>query len=430
MKKFKCLLFLLFVFVLGARIKYAEQINATVTITGKNYAGKILSADVECPVEHCTESYQWYYNNTNSTSGGIAISGEEVGAYKISRELKGKYIYVVVTLSADGYEDTTISDITDKNNNSSAVVIDYLEYDSESEYTVDMNVDYGDLKLDFFVENIQNDTNTSYYVYFGNNNSVPTIDVSKSDCVINSTNDVGGFHSTMNTTDGLLVSGNDGWYVVNGYSTLFIIKRFSVDGNRYCSIATKPIVMEKPSLTSLGTRYSIFFMKDSKELSLFPNFPYDLLRSTYDFKVKIGLIDSDTFFDDYSKGLEDNVLTYVKSANGKTYSYRIDNNVSNKVDYGDLNLKEGNYYYIYTSLDTKDGLLRGIDDVVVSYYDGGNLISYVDFEKNSDYEYTDYEEVNNPDTGLTNLTITLLAIVLFGTIAYFVIKKKSKFPQA
>ena len=94
------------------------SITGSVKITGTNTFGYTLTADTSgISPTGCTLTYQWYYNSSNSTSGGTAISGATSSTYKIGSGLAGKYIYVQVTASKTNYNTTTFKDITDTTNN-------------------------------------------------------------------------------------------------------------------------------------------------------------------------------------------------------------------------------------------------------------------------------------------------------------------------
>ena len=102
------------------------SITGTVTITGTNKVGSTLTALVKVTPADADLTYSWYYNDTNSTSGGTLIVAETNGKYVIgnntSVDLVGKYIYVVVTATKDNYKTQTFTDITDKDTNGSDTV--------------------------------------------------------------------------------------------------------------------------------------------------------------------------------------------------------------------------------------------------------------------------------------------------------------------
>ena len=98
------------------------KITGSVTIVGENKYGSTLTAQTQVDPEDATISYQWYYNNTNSTEGGTPIDGANKKDYIIGNGLIGKYIYVVVTAEKDNYEKIDFADITDDETNGSKTV--------------------------------------------------------------------------------------------------------------------------------------------------------------------------------------------------------------------------------------------------------------------------------------------------------------------
>lgn len=88
------------------------EITGSVTVSGTNKVGETLTATptTTVPSSGSTFSnYQWYYNDTNSTSGGEAIEGATNSTYTIGSSMKGKYIYVKVKASANNYNDKTLT---------------------------------------------------------------------------------------------------------------------------------------------------------------------------------------------------------------------------------------------------------------------------------------------------------------------------------
>ena len=88
------------------------EITGSVTVSGTNKVGETLTATptTTVPSSGSTFSnYQWYYNDTNLTSGGEAIEGATNSTYTIGSSMKGKYIYVKVKASANNYNDKTLT---------------------------------------------------------------------------------------------------------------------------------------------------------------------------------------------------------------------------------------------------------------------------------------------------------------------------------
>ena len=100
--------------------------TGSVSITGTPIVGYTLSAVVNDPANPFAKyTYQWYSNNSSTTSGGTAISGATSLTYSISSSMAGKYIYVVVT----SYKGGTMSNIT-------SAVVEVDDYDYEYNYVL------------------------------------------------------------------------------------------------------------------------------------------------------------------------------------------------------------------------------------------------------------------------------------------------------
>ena len=95
----------------------------TVAITGTNRWGYTLTATITTN-SNGTKGYQWYYNASNSTSGGTAISGATSSTYVVDKAYVGKYIYVVASVGAATNYTTPANstDITDATANGTATV--------------------------------------------------------------------------------------------------------------------------------------------------------------------------------------------------------------------------------------------------------------------------------------------------------------------
>ena len=100
-----------------------QKITGSVTITGNNQYGSVLTAKTEVNPGDATLTYQWYSNTSNSTSGGTPIKDATGSTYQIGDGLIGKYIYVVVTAKKTNYADGIFTDITDVSANGSGTVI-------------------------------------------------------------------------------------------------------------------------------------------------------------------------------------------------------------------------------------------------------------------------------------------------------------------
>jgi len=102
------------------------ELNASigsVTVSGTNTFGQTLTANIVdySSADNATYSYQWYYNSSNGTSGGTAISGATEETYRVGPGLADKYVYVVVTVNEMNYNARTYVDITDSSNGTEKV---------------------------------------------------------------------------------------------------------------------------------------------------------------------------------------------------------------------------------------------------------------------------------------------------------------------
>lgn len=99
---------------LYARVDVNRLAGGAVKITGINTYGEILTANITDTTPKADKyTYKWYYNSSNSTSGGTLISGVTGNELVIKKDYVNKYIYVVVDASRENYYGTSFNDITD-----------------------------------------------------------------------------------------------------------------------------------------------------------------------------------------------------------------------------------------------------------------------------------------------------------------------------
>ena len=94
--------------------------SGSVTITGTNTWGQILTANV-INTENATLTYQWYSTDNTTATGGTAIANATRSTYTIDKSFVGKKIYVVVTAKKTNYNTAEWKDITDSNNKTAEV---------------------------------------------------------------------------------------------------------------------------------------------------------------------------------------------------------------------------------------------------------------------------------------------------------------------
>jgi len=105
-------------------------ITGSVTITGTNTYGNILTANVTTNPTGCTLTYQWYASddavdasNPNNVMNHCTAITEERSSntYAVGSGLADKYIYVVVKATKDNYATTYFADRTDESNGTATV---------------------------------------------------------------------------------------------------------------------------------------------------------------------------------------------------------------------------------------------------------------------------------------------------------------------
>ncbi len=81
-----------------------SELQGSVSISGTNIYGETLTANVT-NTDNADLTYQWFANDTNSTNSGTVINGATEDTYTVGQGLVGKYIYLEVTASKEGYDD-------------------------------------------------------------------------------------------------------------------------------------------------------------------------------------------------------------------------------------------------------------------------------------------------------------------------------------
>ena len=70
-----------------------------------------MTAEVSVSPADIEPKFQWYYNDENTTAGGVPIDGATGATYTITEDMIGKYIYVYVTAEKENYVTKVVSDI-------------------------------------------------------------------------------------------------------------------------------------------------------------------------------------------------------------------------------------------------------------------------------------------------------------------------------
>ena len=100
-------------------IKKAD-VTGSISINGTNVVGETLSVDPDLTPANVALTYEWYYNDTNTTSNGTKIS--EGKTLTLTDDLAGKYIYVVGKTNSSNYNAKTFEAITTNEKNYSDIV--------------------------------------------------------------------------------------------------------------------------------------------------------------------------------------------------------------------------------------------------------------------------------------------------------------------
>ena len=100
-------------------IKKAD-VTGSISINGTNVVGETLSVEPNLTPANVALTYEWYYNDTNTTSNGTKIS--EGKTLTLTDDLAGKYIYVVGKTNSSNYNAKTFEAITTNEKNYSDIV--------------------------------------------------------------------------------------------------------------------------------------------------------------------------------------------------------------------------------------------------------------------------------------------------------------------
>lgn len=100
-------------------IKKAD-VTGSISINGTNVVGETLSVEPDLTPANVALTYEWYYNDTNTTSNGTKIS--EGKTLTLTDDLAGKYIYVVGKTNSSNYNAKTFETITTNEKNYSDIV--------------------------------------------------------------------------------------------------------------------------------------------------------------------------------------------------------------------------------------------------------------------------------------------------------------------
>lgn len=429
----KLLLMVVLMFVCLVNVS-AEEIDGSVTITGRNTYGKMLSLEIECTnvdTNLCKlEDIHWYSNDKNSTEGGTEIT-DAVGKekYVIDESLVGKYIYAVATIKSitGDYESKAVSDITDSENNVTATVGRYIEYIDNSKYSID--ADYAvraGSSLNVTLNGLE-ENKDSVYIYFSNG-EVPTVEETSSGCSMVDT-------STWRYVDNSngKITDTRGLFLQDGYNQVYIFIDTKDQG--HCKVTKEPITMKMPELQPLDKRYQYYFFSDSSHFSLFPLYPFYPESGSYSFITKVGIINDNNLLKKLAQNTNDSLtslLDYAKNNDGITYEnvYDTGNTDWDDGDLDSLKIIDGMYYFLYTTtnLKTSEGY-RNIEGVSVAMAKLGYLSNDVEYDindgnNNNTDTSTDKKVTENPKTG--DVLIFVAWVIAMGAFSYSVYYFKNR----
>lgn len=288
--------------------------------------------------------------------------------------------------------------------------------DSDS-YSIDVQVSYGDSASLTLTLNGELDKNSFYFVKFVNeDDEKPEILSEHVVC----TDDIDCWKAVSNSV--ILI--NDDWYMLDGYDYAYIM----VSTGSSTTILDTPIKVEKPQLPDLGKRYKIVFAT-KKSFLIKPQFPYGGrygINGSHKGSVKIGVINDEKILYSIYKEEKDSLeklINYAKNDANVVISQFLDSDISVSFD---KELKEGAYYYLYTTYENSDKMYRDLSDINIAMCKDGMLINDIkwNFDEEKDQvtpEITEKQE-ENPKTADINNNLALL--VLAGSLGLVVIGKK------
>lgn len=304
----------------------------------------------------------------------------------------------------------------------------------------------GSIRMSNYVE----EENTSYYLAM-TNGDMPEIPVdSNGYCDIKSSSSHDDFRQwQILGSNGLIYNE---WFMLKGYQNAYVVKRTSEGISNYkCEYTKNPIVIEKPALNAIGTKYSFFLFGKGREtingptekasLSVFQHYPdikvSEKLDIAQDAKryVKVGIVnDSDLIYKltRNKPGALEELMEYAKDNDGIEWS--ISNGV--EADPGineDFSAEDGKYYFMYVYY--KDSAYREeLNDVMFTYAEDHSLFSYTDYitddvENSAKPKEVKQEAVSNPKTGIEDYIIEGIILISVLIIIAQAVNKKDLFKQ-
>ncbi len=219
----------------------------------------------------------------------------------------------------------------------------------------------------------------------------------------------------------------DSYNILEGYEHVYVAKckyisPASCDQKLYYG------KINKTGIPELTKRYQLYFLSGNLHvLSQFATGTEEIKANT-----KIGIINDSDIINSLAKGEAgaiEKLLNYGKNAsNGTTFSTVL-GDVGNNHVLGNYSVKAGSYYYAYTTLDTKNGKYRQVEDITIlmgrNDVDGKALLSNDVTYNISDKAYTVSTSVKNPKTADVNVLICV-GVAVFVFLVFLISYKKFK----
>ncbi len=243
-----------------------------------------------------------------------------------------------------------------------------------------------ELQYDLKFENVTFDTNetTKYYVFITNNSN--SLDVEKTESVLqNSATEVW----TSSSEKIVPYNKMNKFIDTNKDAYVWIIEGKSSDGSKY---EYKEVLhakkIKKPELGSLRKRINTSFFYHYGEMSIIIT-----IREPYDNSVerkatiKIGKVTDYDSLLSAKNGNYNKLLNYAKETQAlltKTEKLKSETNI-----FEEINMEIGNYYYVYTVVDTENNKYRSIEDI--------SLYQYIYYPEDITYYADDYRAFVLPE---------------------------------
>lgn len=354
---------------------------------------------------------------------GNVIKGLKAGktTYSATAEIEGSTV--------DFTWDLTVADDSTEEDS------DKFEWTDFSNLTLDWNSnsDYSQINL-----SLKNDTgieNHSYYVYYTNTNSIPSIKTNKYGSIEKENNSIRLiFDKDTHSLTGFMDL-REFFELNNSNLYLTIVEEQSIENtSNYTHKIVKTMNVKRPSELPLGTRFKLFFFDDYTSSYLY----YPCIDSSVrNINLKIGKVSDKQILLNVKNGTSDclqKLLEYSKADTSPIYTGTIPLGRSESIT-SKLNLSADEYLYVYYELEDVDGKYYPVEDIslfkaCVSDSVGANLFDALSDEFVWDLEDDSIPEKEKnptilPDAG-SKSTIALIIILISVTICAYLRLRKYK----